>query len=121
MDPYEPVAVVPRSALARGQRLRKLWLAGWIFGLVAVVGGAFSAGQAVAYRRSMRELAEARQEIQRVTELQSKETASFVKAWEDQRHGIDLVVTWATWLKDREDLVAFNKKNPAEPYASLRK
>ena len=117
LDPYEPVAVVPRSALARGERLRKLWLAGWGFGLLVTIGGAYLAGQAVAYRRAARDLAEARQEIERVRQEQTLVTASFVKAWENQQAGISLVTSWATYIKDRDEMVAYNKTHAPTPYA----
>jgi hypothetical protein len=119
ISPYEPVAVVPQSALARGQKFRKLWLSGWIFGAATLVLGAFVGGQALAYHRSMNDLTEARQEIERVKADQVKVTTAFVKAWEDQRNGINLVQSWAEFVKNRDEMIAYNKQNkPSEKLAS---
>lgn len=113
----EPVVIVPVSAVRRGKIYRRLWWGGWA---LAIFGGSFGLGQAVAYGRAMEKVAEARQEIEQVRKDQVMTTAAFVKAWEDQRRGIDLVTTWAQYIKDRDDLIRQNRDNPPIPIVLRR-
>lgn len=103
--------IVYEPELRRLQLFRKYWLAGWIAGALVTVGGAFAVGRAVAYGQAMDEVAAAHQEIERLTEEQRKTTAAFVTAWENQQEGIKLVTSWAQYIKDRDDLIKFNKEN----------
>lgn len=112
--------VVTESALLRGKKYSRLWWSGWAVGVLGLVGGAFMSGQAIAYHRAMNEVAEARRDIQRIRQEQTEATETFIKAWNVQKRSIDLVTSWAQYIKDRDDMIAYNKNNPAVPFAQRR-
>lgn len=118
----EPVIIVPQSAVERGIFMRRILVAGWVFGLLALLTTAFMAGQVTAYHKATKEMAVAREQIAQLQAQQVQITAALAKAWEDQRNGINLVTSWASYIKDREDLVHQNKKNEPDnaPHLAFR-
>lgn len=111
MSPYEPVAIVPQAALARGRRLRYLWVAGWALATLSLIGSAFLGGQVLAYKNTAKELEYARSEIKTLQAEQYRLTFTFATAWQDQRNGINLITSWAAYVKERDDIGNFNRKN----------
>lgn len=121
MDPIlEPLVVVPESSLTRGRRYRKLWMSGWTFGALAVVGGAFMVGRELAHRQDMRALAEARQEIKTTQELQEHTATALLAAWENQKKNQEAMSSWLGFMKDREELAKYNREHEPLPYAQRK-
>lgn len=78
-------------------------------------------GHIVAYDKAMKDISDARKEIESLQKQQTKVTEALVKAWEDQREGINLVSSWAEYIKDRDDIMVQNKNNPLRPVMSSLK
>lgn len=108
---HEPVIIVPQSAITRGKRLRYLWFSGWALAMMSIIGSAFLGGQVVAYRDSAKELEHERSEIKALQAQYADLAKQFAVAWEDQRLGINLVTSWAAYVKDRDDISVVNRKN----------
>lgn len=104
----EPVVAVPEALLRRGRFYSRFWIAGWVVGLVSA---GFCGGMAVSYDRSMKRVSEANREIREVHDELAVTTAALAKAWEDQRSSIRLIVSWAEYVKEREDLSKQNREN----------
>lgn len=111
MSPYDPVAIVPQSAITRGKLLRRLWYLGWALATLSLVGSAFLGGQVLAYKNTAKELENSRAEIRKFQAEQYNLSFYFAAAWQEQRNGIKLVTSWASYVKDRDDLSNFNRKN----------
>lgn len=121
MDPIlEPLTVVPESSLLRGRRYKKLFLSGWGFGVLVTIGAAFLGGRELAHHQDMKALAEARQEIKTTQDLQEHTAAALISAWENQKKNQDAMASWLGFMKDREELVKYNRENEPLPYAQRK-
>ena len=79
------------------------------------------AGSGGAYRRAVKDIEKAKEDLVKVQSEQEHLTASFVIAWEVQQQSTRLVVSWAEYLKQRDDLVSLNKKSIPYEFVVRRK
>lgn len=100
----EELTIVRKSDLSTLGLYRKLWSMGWVAAGVVGLGCAFACGRAYTYDLHVRQLQKLRSEIEHIREEQGRGTAALEKAWANQQDGIRLIVNWAEYVRQREDI-----------------
>lgn len=109
----DSLTIVERKYLAKLQKRAGAWKVGWVMALV-MLGFAclamYGDHQLVKRFNELNKEFKELQEKQKQVDIDQKATTlAFVTAWENQQSGIRLVISWADYIKQREELGNYNR------------
>ena len=87
----------------------KFWWSGWVTSVALVGVVSYMAGRNIESLRSTRELQMLTAEVRNVQVDQKDVNDAFVKAWSHQASTARMLISWAEYVKQRDDIIAENK------------
>lgn len=101
--------ITTEAVLKRGSFYRKMWVVGWLFSAICLGAVGYVVGLDKGRRESIAEIELLSRRLDATVALQEHTTATFVKAWEDQRRNFEMVQTWGEYISERQNAVDFNQ------------
>jgi len=111
--------VTPVSILERGEKYRKFWVSGWAFGTLCICAMAYMGGLVKAHHDDMQEIKKTKDEMTRLIGNMNGYLEKFTTAAAAQEEHTKLVIQWAEYIKSRDEMSNYNRKNHPDPFAGV--
>lgn len=116
----EPVIIVEARHIVRLGQFEKLWKVGWIVALLAFVATAVQSTRLYEAHQKAKELSTLMAQVKAVQADQTKINETYVQAWNNQQETTNLVVSWAQYIKERQDMSNQNRQNAPALFVANR-
>lgn len=93
---------------ARLQFRAKIWWSGWAAAILLVGAVGYMVGRVSMALEARDELERLLDDVAKVQAEQRIINGSFIKAWENQRETARLVISWADYIKQRDEIILEN-------------
>ena len=101
--------IVSLAENIRLQHRAKIWWSGWVAALILVGVVGYLSGRVTMALEAQRELEFLISEVAKVQAEQMVVNESYVKAWKNQQDTSKLLISWAQYIKERDEIITENK------------